>query len=198
MTEGTRTVSAEEYMAHYAHDHYEWVRGELIEMSPVGSTHNKFTEYLGNLIEAYLVLNPVAQYRVDPFTMRVDATQSRRQPDLQVILNDNPGELTETYMHGPADIVIEVVSPESAARDHGEKFAEYEQGGVREYWIIDPTRSTCRFERLNEAGHYTPQLLVDGLYTTPLLPKLQLHVPTLWADPLPDILQVVETVKGWF
>lgn len=57
---------------------------------------------------------------------------------------------------GPADICIEVVSEERIARDHGEKFAEYEKAGVREYWIVDPLRDTCRFNRLNEAGVYIP------------------------------------------
>jgi len=43
--------------------------------------------------------------------------------------------LKHTYPDGPADLAIEIVSEESRLRDRGEKFAEYEVGGVKEYWI---------------------------------------------------------------
>lgn len=60
----------------------------------------------------------------DPFVMRLDAISMRRQPDLQVIFNTNPGTLTNTDMDGPADICIEVVSPGSGSTDYGDKLAE--------------------------------------------------------------------------
>ncbi|MEO0563414.1 MAG: Uma2 family endonuclease, partial [Chloroflexota bacterium] len=42
------------------------------------------------------------------------------------------------YWHGAPDLVIEVLSPSTAARDRGVKFDHYETAGVREYWLIDP------------------------------------------------------------
>ena len=33
---------------------------------------------------------------------------------------------------------MEVLSPRTADRDIGPKFAEYEQHGVIEYWVLDP------------------------------------------------------------
>ncbi len=102
-------------------------------------------------------------------------------------------------MMGPADICIEVVSPESVARDYGEKFAEYEKAGVREYWIIDPIRQRCQFNRLDAAGIYAAISPDDtGHYYAPLLPKLALHVPTLWKDELPDLLTIVQEVQAMF
>jgi Uma2 family endonuclease len=46
--------------------------------------------------------------------------------------------LTDKRLDGPADLAIEVISDESVARDRSDKFYEYQEGGVREYWIIDP------------------------------------------------------------
>jgi Uma2 family endonuclease len=100
-------------------------------------------------------------------------------------------------MIGPADICIEVVSLESVERDYGKKFAEYETGGVKEYWIIDPIRAECRICRLSAEGRYQTQTVdADGNYTTPLLPAFHLHIPTLWQDQLPDSYTIGEAVRG--
>jgi Uma2 family endonuclease len=189
-------ISAEAYMARYAHDFYEWVKGAIIPMTLVSYRHDQITDYLRDLFKAYFSLKSVGKVVAAPFVMRLDATDSRREPDLQVILDSNPGDLTDMAMIGPADICIEVVSEESVARDHGEKFAEYEKAGVREYWIVDPLREACRFNRLNEAGVYIPvQVGQNGLYETPLLPGFKLDVATLWREKLPDYFEIGQAVQ---
>lgn len=190
-------ISAEEYMERYAHEGYEWVRGVVIKMAPITLRHDAITGCLRNLLEAYFTLNPIGRVLGQPFVMRLDVTESRREPDLQIILKTNPGQLTDTAMIGPADICIEVVSSESTARDYGDKFAEYEKAGVREYWIVDPVRQECRFYRLNEQGIYLTALPdQEGFYQTAILPGLRLHVPTLWQEKLPDIIAVVQAVQA--
>jgi Uma2 family endonuclease len=189
-------ISGDDFMAFYE-GHYEWVRGYVIRMSPVTARHDDLTTYLRDLLRAYFALRPLGLVRGDPFVQRIDAVNSRRQPDLQVILRTNPGQLTETAMIGPADICIEVVSSGSVRTDYGDKFEEYERGGVAEYWLFDPLREQAFFYRRGANGLY--QIVApdaDGHYTTPLLPGLRLHVPTLWADELPDILAVVEAVRA--
>jgi len=190
------TISAEEYMERYAHDFYEWVKGRLIKMSPVTDIHDLLTGYLYQLFAAYFALNPVGVIRRAPFVMRTDVTESRREPDLQIILKTNPGQLTPTAMIGPADICMEVVSLESVSRDHGEKYEEYEKGGVREYWIFDPIHRETRFNRLNDQKVYLRvEPDADGFYQTPLLPGLRIHTPTLWQDPLPDFFEIGQAVR---
>lgn len=184
-------------MLTYAHDYSEWVRGEVIPLAPISAEHDALNTYLGNLLQAYLELRPVGAMRRAPFVMQLDVVGTRREPDIQVILTGNPGKLTDTAMVGPADLCIEIVSPESTVRDHGEKLAEYEQAGVREYWIIDPRRKTARFNRLDESGAYSainPD--ADGHYHTPLLPGLQLDVATLWRSPLPGLFATGEAVRA--
>ena len=48
-------------------------------------------------------------------------------------------------MDGPADVVIEIISTGSRSTDRRTKFAEYEQLGVPEYWLIDPLRRQAEF-----------------------------------------------------
>lgn len=100
-------------------------------------------------------------------------------------------------MDGAADLCIEVVSVDSVERDHGEKFAEYERGGVGEYWIVDPLRNECRFYRLNSQNVYMRTVEdADGIYQTPLLPGLRLSVPTLWQVELPGPITIAEQVRA--
>ena len=41
--------------------------------------------------------------------------------------------LTEARLSGPADLVVEVVSDDSVARDRADKFYEYQAAGITEY-----------------------------------------------------------------
>jgi Uma2 family endonuclease len=189
-------VSAEDYLAQYAETFHEWVEGVVIKMSPVTRQHDALCSYLRVLFAAYFELKPIGRVLGEPFVMRLDAIQRMREPDLQIILNDNPGELTDTVMIGPADICIEVVSAESVERDYGAKFNEYEKAGVREYWIIDPLRRRCDFNRRSEDGVYVKMEPDDtGHFRTPLLPKLVLHVPTLWQSELPGVIATGQAVQ---
>jgi Uma2 family endonuclease len=174
------------YWTDYAATHHEWVKGVVIKMSPVRLIHEQLVAYLRDLLRAYGSVQDIAGTVVgDPYIMRLP--ESNRQPDLQVILGDNQANLTDTYMDGPADLCIEVVSPGSVATDYGEKLAEYEAGGVREYWIIDPERRRAQFNRLDAAGLYQiPPLVDDTAYQTPYLPGFRLPLATLWQSPLPD------------
>jgi Uma2 family endonuclease len=120
------------------------------------------------LFNIYFDHRPIGVMRHEPFLLRVDATGLKREPDLQIILNDNPGELTRTAMLGPADICIEIVSPESVERDFVTKMKLYEEAGVREYWILDYEHEGSHFYRLND----------------------------LWRRPYPKVAAIVDAVRS--
>ena len=41
-------------------------------------------------------------------------------------------------VHGAPDLVVEILSPSTSARDRGYKKEVYEASGVPEYWIVNP------------------------------------------------------------
>lgn len=182
------------YRVQYASQFCEWLEGTVIKVADVNEDHDLITQYLIMLFGAYFAHRPLGQVRTAPFVMRLG--DIARIPDIQIILNSNPYDLRTTHMDGPADICIEVVSPESVRTDYGEKFADYEQGGVREYWTIDPLRQSARFYHLDEeTGLYVDyQLDMRNGYRTLKLPGLNINVNTLWQHPLPDFLTIAQSV----
>ncbi len=134
-----------------------------------------------------------------PFQMRLE--HSGREPDLLFVAQEHLNRLQETYLDGPADLVVEIISPESAGRDRsrfaslsyarGEKFYEYEAGGVTEYWLIDPQKKRAEFYQL-EADQYQ-QVASDAEegYRSASLPDFWLRVEWLWQEPLPKTLDVL-------
>lgn len=179
-------VAFEDYLAHYAADYYEWSDGMVIKMSPIHDRHDELTRFLAIFFESYFEQKPIGTVRQQPFVMKLPAIRVAREPDLQIILQANPHPYTPTFMNGPTDIVIEVVSPESVERDYEDKFKEYQKGGVPEYWIFDPMQFASRFYLLVD-GKYQHQDVTEN-YRTPRLPMLMLHIPTLWERPLPGPL----------
>lgn len=193
-----KDVSLENYLKYYAEQHCEWVEGWVIQMAPGTLKHNGLLYYLYQLLDIYFTLKPIGQVVGQPFVLRLpEFPNRRREPDLIIVLNTNPNELKNTYMDGAPDICVEIVSEESTARDYGDKFAEYEAGGVPEYWILDSLRQETHFYRLGEQKRYVRQLEDEqGYYRTETLPGLALHVPTLWQDALPDPLTTADAVKA--
>ena len=61
------------------------------------------------------------------------------QPDIVFISNSNLHLIEEKGLIGVPDIIVEILSPSTAHYDEGDKRAIYEQYGVKEYCMVDPT-----------------------------------------------------------
>ncbi len=189
-------VSLEDFEKYYAEDFCEWIEGHVIKMS-TNIKHDKLLRFFAIFFESYFEHRPIAQIVQATFMMKNPAfPKRRREPDLQLVLNTSSTMIQDTYVDGPANIIIEIISPESVARDYGDKFLEYEIGGVREYWIFDPQRKECRFHRLNDDNLYQTIQPIEGIYTTSLLPDFVLDISLLWQESLPTPSKIAEMVKA--
>ena len=61
------------------------------------------------------------------------------EPDISVICD--PNKLDERGCKGAPDWIIEIVSPASRRMDYYTKLFRYRTAGVREYWIVDPSKN---------------------------------------------------------
>ena len=175
----------------------EWVNGTVYQMS-VKQEHQRIVDFLNALLRLFVKLSGLGTVITAPYVMRVKPAAPGREPDLMFIAQANLARLTSEQLNGPADLVIEVISDESVNRDRVEKFEEYEDAGVREYWLIDsrPNRQRADFYVLNEKGRYRAMPIEDDqIYRSTLLPNFWLNVNWLWEQD-PDALAAFAAIVG--
>ena len=172
----------------------EWVDGEAVLVAPVPDVHQDLAGWIAALMRVFAEAQECGVVLQKPFQMKSGPDLPGRSPDIIFVSRENLGRLRLTHLEGPGDVVVEVVSPESAGRDRGEKYYEYERGGVREYWLIDPQRRQAEFYRLGEDGLYYLAQPDSGVFRSEVLSGFWMKLDWLWQKPLP---KVVGVLKEW-
>jgi Uma2 family endonuclease len=165
----------------------ELLRGKIMRrMSAPTDRHQALVGDLFGALHSHLRRHP-CQVRVAPYDVRLPkpgrtadaAIFTVVQPDLCVICD--PTKIETRGCLGAPDLIVEVVSPRTAARDWKDKFDLYEEVGVGEYWIVLPQENDISVFVLDEA---TARYRLVGEYASPgaipcrTLPGLELD----WAD----------------
>jgi Uma2 family endonuclease len=189
----TGKITYEEFLAWADEDTWvEWVNGEVLVLTPVSNQHQDLAGFLTALLRFFVEAHRLGIVRSAPFQMKTGPELPGREPDVLFVSREHFDRIKNTYINGPADLVVEIISPDSRARDRGEKFYEYEQGGVREYWLLDPLRRQAEFYQRGSDGIFR---LVpsgeDGIYRSAALEGLWLEVEWLWQEPLPSLMSVL-------
>jgi Uma2 family endonuclease len=188
-------MTFEEFLDWSGDTYAEWVDGEVILMSPVSSKHQLLAAFLAALLQFFVEANDLGLVLTAPFLMKLELRPSGREPDVIFIARERLGDLKNVYLDGPADLAIEVISPDSRTRDRRDKFQEYQQAGVREYWLLDPIRKHAEFYRLNEQGSYAAVLIgEDDIFRSEVLKGFWLKIAWFWQEPLPSLMSVL---KEW-
>jgi len=189
-----RKMTYEEFLAWADEDTLaEWVDGEVVMYSPASKRHQNIADFLLKVIGTYVESHDLGIVISAPFQMKLERG---REPDLLFVANEHLGRLEETYLDGPAALVVEIVSPDSVERDRGDKFYEYAQGGVTEYWLIDPQIEWAGFYHLEEERYRVAFSGKEGEYHALVLPDFWLRVEWLWQEPLPSSIRTLAEIVG--
>ena len=185
-----RRMSYEQFLEDPSDERAEWVNGEVIPMGTVALAHNTLTAWLlkvlGVLVEDRLGLGTLLH---EPFNQKLPRS-SGRSPDLMVVLAEHASRIKHNYLDGPADVVIEVLSPGTASVDRIEKYNDYEDGGVAGYWLLDPHREVAEFYRLGSNGKFQPVLVeANGRFDSAVLPGIWLLENWLWQRPPASVVE---------
>ncbi|MGH2386584.1 MAG: Uma2 family endonuclease [Chloroflexota bacterium] len=192
----TKTMSYEEFLDWADEDTLaEWVEGKVVMSSPAGLRHQDLVTFLGGVLAGFSRLHDLGRIVTAPFQMKLP--RSGREPDVLFVANAHLSRLHPTFLDGPADLVVEVLSPESIGRDRGDKFFEYQAAALPEYWLIDPITRRAEFYQLDTQGVYTlvtPD--ANGIYRSSTLADFWLDIAWLWLDPLPRIEDALLKIVG--
>jgi Uma2 family endonuclease len=148
------------------------------------------TSFLVRVIGEFVESRDLGQVFLIESEVRLATQKTRRLPDIFFVAQDRLHIVKKTHTEGAPDLIIEIVSPDSSARDWRQKYLEYEAAGVREYWVIDPMAERLeayalagndRYERLPEANGRVNSTVLAGLYIKPAW---------LWQDRLPKVRQI--------
>ncbi len=157
MTDTMTLTSLAEYIAseEAAHDapKREYEEGVIIEMTGGSYAHNTLMGNLFGLLFIALRGLPYtlcnSEYRVRPPT-----SATYYYPDLSVVAGApllDPAWTTATLLN-PC-LIVEVLSPSTAARDRGVKFTHYQQiPTLQEYLLVDSEQVLVEQWQLNQAG----------------------------------------------
>lgn len=175
--------------------HVEWVDGEVVPMAPVSNEHSDVQGFLHAILRIFADAHPIGQVRSEPFQMKTGTGLPGRSPDVLFVAKRNLHRLKKNHLQGPADLVIEIISPGSQSTDRGSKFYEYEKGGVLEYWLIDPIRCRAEFYVRGKGGAFQLAPVNGSIYRSKAMKGLWIEVEWLWEKPLPSTLDIQRAWK---
>ncbi len=138
---------------------YELEDGVLVEMAQPTLRHQEVSGQLNTAILLYLRQNKIGKIWQE---VEVDISPNQTYvPDL-VFLTKEKFELIREgkYIAGTPDLVIEILSPATAAKDQTAKLKAYQKAGVSWYWIVDPEDLLILEHKLTSEGYLLSQIVI--------------------------------------
>lgn len=155
-----KRYSYADYLMWELQERVELIKGKIYKMSPApGTEHQKISRQLSLRIFQYFDKKECQAFSA-PFDVRLPKKEKSNdeetftvvQPDLCVICD--PEKLDERGCHGAPDLIIEILSPGNSKKEMREKYEVYQETGVREYWLVNPTDKTVLVYVRSEVGQF--------------------------------------------
>lgn len=154
-------VSVEDYLARESRcqKRHEYVDGRLFAMTGSTVKHNLLSGNLFALLHSQLKGGPCKVF-IEAVKVRVEATNSFYYPDVMV----SCAQLAQNAVYTDQPILlVEVLSPSTAAIDRREKLIAYKQiPSLKEYLIVHQRKRCIEIYRRTEAESWTTCELSTG------------------------------------
>ena len=155
---------------------YELIDEELILAPAPRRDHQRVQANLGSPIHHFVRSNALGVVYFAPRDVVFSDTYIV-QPDLMFISNERMHIDTEAEVWGGPDLVVEILSPSTAARDRTVKRALYARHGVNEYWLVDTDARTIAVLLLGDQGFEPVATYGEGdTLVSPTLPGFSILV----------------------
>ncbi len=136
----SRKLTFDEYLTYDdgTDKRYEFNDGELVEVPPPIGLHERIVTFL------LVFLSVTVKQKSYPYCVRSNGVEiwtgkRTRRPDLCMLRKQQELDILRkaAILFSPPLLVIEVVSPDYRNVDRQEKWHEYQNIGVFEYWVVD-------------------------------------------------------------
>ena len=145
----------------------EFIEGQVIVHSPTRNRHLEVTGWLLMLLHTFVELRHLGEIKAQKCLCVFP--RNDYEPDIVFFGPENAATLTPDTLKFPVpDLIVEVLSESTEARDRGVKFEDYAASGVGEYWIVDAERAAIE-QYVLRGGEYelapssTPGRLVSSI-----------------------------------
>ena len=168
----------EDYMSWETDERWEIIDGVPYMVSAPTWQHQAALMELANQLHNYLKSKgkPCRVFAA-PFDVRLfpeDGDDTVVQPDIVVVCDTS--RLERTGCKGAPDMVIEILSPSTAAQDNLRKFNIYKRAAVKEYWIADPEGKSVTTYLLKDGEYIARAFWGEQSVPVSILPELQVNL----------------------
>jgi Uma2 family endonuclease len=135
----------------------ELIRGEIVEMTPIGTRHSEVVSRLDEWSHAALT-NQRLRVRVQS-SIRIPHNESEPEPDIVWVDQKNYSELHPE----PSEIRLIVEVADSSLRDdRGYKLEVYAEAGIADYWIANLVDEQIEVYRNPVGRDYQDKAIYSG------------------------------------
>ena len=129
---------------------HEFVRGRVVALSGAHEAHVTLVGNVYSALRQHLKGSPCRTLATD-MKLRVEAADAFYYPDVMVTCS--AADAADPLVKREPTLVVEVLSPTTAAYDRGEKFAAYRLlPTLQEYLLVDPAARRCDLYRRGADG----------------------------------------------
>lgn len=144
-------------------ERWELIDGQAYAMTPPNRWHSLVSTNLAGFLINHFRGSP-CEVHIGNFGIRLPKGEEADEevntlviPDLVVVCDHS--KLDERGCRGAPELIVEILSPSTAAHDQLRKLNLYEKHGVKEYWIISPDGILMAFTLKSEMRYGRPDIL---------------------------------------
>ncbi len=147
-------MTAEQLLSHAGKGRTELVRGELVEMSPVGRKHSRLVVRLLSWMTPFVADRNLGEVGTEGGFILRRNPDTVRAPDVHFVLSSRLAAAAEDgFLEGAPDLAVEVLSPDDRAGDVQEKIREYLGAGAGLVFVVDPATQTVSVHHPSGDAH---------------------------------------------
>lgn len=182
------TYSYADYLLWQFSERLELIKGKIFKMSPAPSSgHQRVSMKLTRELDKYFY-GLSCEIFVAPFDVRLvnfkKSTSNKQiftvvQPDLCVICDAS--KVDEKGCLGAPNLIIEILSKGNSKKDMTIKFDLYEENGVQEYWIVNPSEKDVHIYTLSNGKYIGSRpYIMETELQSPTFPDLKFEVDKIF------------------